>query len=101
MKITTTVVPEPKLKIEIEMTHKVRNFTYNGFVGRLEKGFAPYTAEFITWTEDPGIMRMQCSDGKERFIPSFAIPHPETLPTPPVFPEGSKVFYWGQPSSSR
>lgn len=52
---------------------KVLCFTYNGFYGSLTGGYARYTAEFLTWTEDPGITRCKCSDGKERLIPTFAL----------------------------
>lgn len=52
---------------------KVRKFSYNGFMGKVKKGFAPYTVTFIAWTNDPGIGRFACSDGKERLIPSFAV----------------------------
>lgn len=83
------------------MAHKVKNFTYNGFMGQEKKGYAPYKATFVKWTEDPGIMLMKCSDGKERLVPSFAIPRMKGIPKPPVFEKGSKVFYWGLPSSSR
>ncbi|RLF87253.1 hypothetical protein DRN34_02245 [Thermococci archaeon] len=34
---------------------------------------APYRAQFIRWSGDPGVAVMQCSDGKERFIPTFAL----------------------------
>lgn len=52
---------------------KVSNFTYNGFFGRVEDGYAPYTARFIEWTNDPGIATFRCSDGKDRLIPTFAL----------------------------
>jgi hypothetical protein len=52
---------------------KVRNFEYNGFFGKLEKGYADYTAVFQTWTSDPGVGLFTCSDAKERRIPSFAL----------------------------
>lgn len=52
---------------------KVLRFVYNGFSGNLTGGYAKYTAEFLSWTEDPGIARCNCSDGKERRIPTFAL----------------------------
>lgn len=52
---------------------RVRNFEYNGFFGRSLKGFAPYKAKFKEWTSDPGIGVFECSDGKERLIPTFAL----------------------------
>jgi len=52
---------------------KVRNFEYNGFMGRMLKGYAKFkVVSFIEWTTDPGIGKFGCSDGKERLIPSFA-----------------------------
>lgn len=51
----------------------VRNFEYNGFFGSLHPGYAEYKAKFVQWTNDPGIALCECSDGKSRFIPSFAI----------------------------
>lgn len=78
---------------------KVHNFVYNGLFGNLTDGNAEYTAEFIEWTEDPGIARCKCSDGKERLIPSFALngfdyeAHPE--------PEyGNKFMFVGTPCRS-
>jgi hypothetical protein len=55
------------------MIHNIRNFAYNGFTGNLTGGSAPYTATFKEWTEDPGIALMECSDGKERRVPAWAI----------------------------
>ena len=63
---------------------KIENFEYNGFFGKMLPGYAPYTAEFIEWTEDPGIALCQCSDGKKRRIPGFAMEGDhETLPVQP------------------
>jgi len=52
---------------------KIKNFEYNGFFGTILPGFAEYTVEFKEWTRDPGIFIGTCSDGKERFIPTFAL----------------------------
>ncbi len=52
---------------------EVLHFIYDGYAGKLTGGYARYTAEFQSWTEDPGITRCICSDGKERLIPSFAL----------------------------
>ena len=52
---------------------KVHNFAYNGLFGRLTGGDAKYTAEFISWAEDPGVAICKCSDGQERTIPTFAL----------------------------
>jgi len=54
-------------------TYKVRNFDYNGFYGRTLQGMASYEAKFSRWTNDPGIGVFECSDGKERLIPTFAL----------------------------
>lgn len=56
-----------------ETTFEVNNFIYNGFYGKVLKGKAPFTATFSKWTNDPGIAKCNCSDGKERLIPSFAL----------------------------
>ena len=50
--------------------YNVRNFVYNGFLCNERPGNTPYTVEFKKWTDDPGIMLCDCSDGKERLIPS-------------------------------
>jgi hypothetical protein len=52
---------------------QVQNFSYNGFSGQLFNNVADYTAEFLEWTNDPGIAKCKCSDGKIRNIPSFAL----------------------------
>jgi hypothetical protein len=52
---------------------KVKKFKYNGFMGQTLKGYTPYTATFKEWTNDPGIAKCTCSDGKERIIPTFAL----------------------------
>jgi len=54
-------------------SYAVNNFEYNGFCGKHLKGKAPYTATFKKWTNDPGIGVFECSDKKERLIPTFAI----------------------------
>lgn len=58
---------------KLRITFVVNNFSYNGIYGYHLPGKAPYTATFIEWTNDPGIGRFQCSDGKERLIPTFAL----------------------------
>lgn len=52
---------------------KVLNFTYNGIFGHIKPGYAPYTAEFLKWTDDPGIAIFKCSDGKDRPMPTFTV----------------------------
>lgn len=55
------------------MTYQVENFTYNGFSGQSKKVITKYTATFNSWTNDPGIMLCNCSDGEQRLIPTFAL----------------------------
>ena len=66
------------------MSFEVEQFTYNGFmVSTNNKKLIKtnYTADFIKWTEDPGIAECQCSDGKIRYIPSCClIGNKESLP---------------------
>lgn len=52
---------------------QINNFSYNGFCGKELEGKAPYSANFAGWTNDPGIMICDCSDGKKRRIPTFAV----------------------------
>ena len=57
---------------------KVRNFEYNGFMGRMLKGYAKFkVVSFIKWTTDPGIGKFGCSDGEERLIPTWAFSGPK------------------------
>ena len=52
---------------------KIRNFEYNGFCGRMLKGYAKFKViSFSHWTRDPGIAVFRCSDEKLRLIPTFA-----------------------------
>ena len=53
--------------------HKVRNFQYNGFCGKLLKGYAKYTISNPIKTSDPGIYKCIASDGETKYIPSYAI----------------------------
>lgn len=79
----------------------MRNFNYDGFGGMLREGFAPYTAELVEWTLDPGVGKFQCSDSKVRLIPTFAlVPGAEwqrPLDAPPNY---STLYYIGAPSRS-
>ena len=78
---------------------KIRNFEYNGFFGRCLPGYAPYTGEFVEWTNDPGIAKFSCSDGKTRLIPSYAVEG--GLPKKPdPDHEASELLYFGPSSSS-
>jgi hypothetical protein len=65
--------------------HAIRNFHYDGIGGSREPGYAPYTAEFIRWTSDPGIAEMKCSDGRIRLIPGWAIDSQYDLPPMPDY----------------
>jgi hypothetical protein len=51
----------------------VRKFYYGGFMGHVEDTLANFTAEFIGWTDDPGVGIFKCSDGRFRTIPEYAI----------------------------
>jgi len=52
---------------------KVTNFNYNGFCGKVLLGYTTYTAEFVKWSSDPGVAICDCSDGKQRLIPTYAL----------------------------
>ena len=76
---------------------KVKNFSYNGLFGRETGGYANYTAEFKSWTEDPGVALCSCSDGKERLIPTCFLDGFKTEDYPEQETEG-KFLYIGCPS---
>lgn len=82
------------------MAYKVEKFEYNGFCVKAPKGgwnqIADYTAEFIEWTNDPGVAKCTCSDGKERLIPSCCLKNDDTLPEQTY----TKKVLFGQPSES-
>ena len=78
---------------------KVKNFSYDGLFGRTTGGYASYTAEFKTWTEDPGVALCSCSDSKERLIPTFALEGFRDEDYPKQNNE-NKMFYIGQPCRS-
>ena len=52
---------------------RVIDFVYNGFTVAMKKSVASFTAEFKSWTTDPGIMLCNCSDGHERRIPTCCL----------------------------
>lgn len=62
--------------------YKVQNFSYNGFMGELLPNMTSYQAKFKEWTNDPGIGVFECSDGKERLIPTFALKELKEYPLP-------------------
>jgi hypothetical protein len=58
-----------------EFPFKVIGFEYNGFMGNTDPNETmPYRVRFVKWSGDPGVAVMACSDGKERLIPTFAMP---------------------------
>lgn len=76
----------------------VTNFSYNGFSGQDLPGIAPYTAKFNSWTNDPGIANMDCSDEQQRLIPTFALVDLQRDDLPEQ--DYSKNIYFGRPSKS-
>lgn len=65
---------------------KIRRFTYDGFGTTFLPGYAPYTGTFVNWhLPDPGIAKVECSDGKTRMVPScaFHLDKGEVIPPPP------------------
>jgi len=69
-----------KINYNIPYPFEILNFEYNGFMGQTKKGIAPYKARFVKWSGDPGVAIMECSDGKIRYIPTFAIPGSVLIP---------------------
>jgi len=55
--------------------YDVKEFNYNGFMGIItgKEKMTNYTAVFVEWTSDPGIALFECSDGKLRMIPTYAL----------------------------
>ncbi|MEI6186968.1 MAG: hypothetical protein WCP46_00505 [Alphaproteobacteria bacterium] len=83
------------------MTRKVydvENFNYNGFMVQSKAGKANYTAQFKAWSNDPGILIADCSDGKERHIPSCCLIDVKREDLPEQDYENK--IYFGQPSKS-
>ena len=81
---------------------KIRNFEYNGFCGRMLKGYAKFKViSFSHWTRDPGIAVFRCSDEKLRLIPTFAFSdkYDEIRKMIPKQDLSNKV-YFGAPTSS-
>lgn len=60
--------------LSLSVSFRVKQFEYNGFFGKVNNDvFMLYTANFIRWTDDPGIALFECSDGFKRLIPTFAL----------------------------
>ena len=81
-----------------EFPFPVKNFEYNGFMGKIGKGMADYTCKFKEWTCNPGVAVMDCSDGEERLIPTFAIRGSQLLSAQVMEPKEKVLF--GPPCSS-
>lgn len=79
-----------------EYPFEIKNFSYNGFSGHTKGGLASYKAKFNSWTGDPGIVIMDCSDKIKRSIPTFAIIGSLLLPKDDT---NEKVLF-GSPSHS-
>jgi hypothetical protein len=63
-------------KLNDEFPFSVCEFEYNGFFGKATRErLMSYRARFTKWSGDPGIAKMACSDGQERYIPTYAMPH--------------------------
>jgi len=82
-------------------TLPIQNWGYNGFSGSLKEGMAPFTGQFVRWTADPGVAEIRCSDGKTRYIPSYAI-HGHKPPEPDYekMKKNGQMAYFGKASSS-
>jgi len=79
-------------------SYDVDNFEYNGFCGKTTEGIAPYKVIFKKWTNDPGIGVFECSDNKERLIPTFAIRKFKWKSLPKQ--DMNNKVYFGSPSHS-
>lgn len=68
-----------KYDIMKKFPFQIQNFVYDGFAVHPKEGFASYRASFKEWTNDPGIAKCDCSDGKERLIPSCQLKSEENI----------------------
>lgn len=78
---------------------KIYEFKYDGFGGTCnEDRIMDYDVEPIAWSRDPGIFLAKCSDGYQRFIPTYAIVGGK----PKEWPEQdlTDAIMFGCPSSS-
>ena len=65
---------------------QVRQFKYAQPHGRIMLELAHYHAQFIRWTNTPGIAECVCSDGRIRHIPDFALEGERAKQLPPQTP---------------
>ncbi len=78
--------------------YKVENFTYNGFMVGSKPGITNYTVTFKEWTNDPGIAKWECSDGKDRLIPDCCIINLDRAELP--HQSMDNMVYFGEPTIS-
>ena len=94
----------PNREKEFPSLKAVENFSYDGFSVKIMNGFTKYTVEeLIEWTNDPGIGKFKCSDGKERLIPECQLTREyikSISSRPKLNPFKGKVVLFGEPSKS-
>lgn len=78
----------------------VRKFEYNGFCGRVGSELAKYAARFLSWSNDPGVAKCECSDGISRLIPTFALSEHVTLFLPEQIYSKTGPSLFGEASNS-
>lgn len=91
------------MRLNYPFPYEVCLFEYNGFMGTVnEETRMPYNARFNGWSGDPGVAVMDCSDGEQRLIPTFAIKYSfPTLPNDMTRVEGSgHTQFFGAASKS-
>jgi hypothetical protein len=94
-------IEETFARLVLEFPFRIRNFEYNGFFGKDLEGFAPYWCKFVRWSGDPGVAVMQCSDGRERLIPTFALPAGVSIVLPDDNTRQEDKILFGRPSQSQ
>ncbi len=90
-------------RLNYPFPYQVCEFEYDGFGGTCNREITmPYTAKFREWSGDPGVVVMDCSDGKQRLIPTFAMPFSFlTMPNDMTRVEGSgHLQFFGAASKS-
>jgi hypothetical protein len=83
--------------------YKVAKYIYNGMFVTIKTGLTNYEAEFQSWTTDPGVAIFNCTDKKQRLIPTCAIVDfdCDAHPKQPKLEEKNMGFcHIGMPSSS-